>query len=122
VSISAGGLMRGMGAVSISVLVAATACSRILRFGYPAVPRNKRERNVRPAITRASDGSWLDVMCSPGLAPLQDSHDFDLVAGMKRRAGPRAAGHHGSVKGDREPPVTHRLGFFGHERRDGVDV
>src|SRR6516165_10784849 len=64
-SSSAARLIRRIDAVTISVPLAATAASMILRFGYPAVPRNSRERNVRPAITSSSDRSCIDNLTQP---------------------------------------------------------
>src|SRR5215472_9113491 len=118
-SSSAARLTRRIDAVTISVPLAATASSMILRFGYPAVPRNKREWNVRPAIINKSDWSCIDLPRSP---PLQYAYDLDAITGFKRRCGPCVAPQHGAIEGNGNPPAVGLLGLQDDQRRNGGHV
>src|SRR5215831_7202482 len=96
-------LMRRIEAVAISLPLAASASSITWRLGYPAVPRNKRERNSRPAITSGSD---IGCSFSRLLPTLAGAHDFDGVAGVQRRFRPGRARHHLAIERDRDATLS----------------
>src|SRR5262245_26842670 len=115
-------LMRRIEAVTISVALAAIESSMSLRLGYPAVPRNRRERSSRPAMIRGSDIKRSPVLlfCArlfPGhaLAALAGAHDLDIVAGTQLRLRPGRARNDGTVERDRDAALAgiHRL--FGQQ-------
>src|SRR6516164_8070440 len=107
-------LMRRIEAVTICVPLAATASSIILRFGKPAVPRNSRESNVWPAMTRGSD--ICKLLTQILLTALARAHDLDTVAGRKPRRRPGGARDHSAVERDRNATLPGVDGFFGQQR------
>src|SRR5258708_5456400 len=72
--------IRRIDMVTTSAPLASTASTRMRWFGYPAVPRKRREPSVTPAMQNGSD-EFIS-------ASLHGADDFDTIAILQCGRGP----------------------------------